>query len=57
MKPSASIVIPDSHELSTGYRCDAQAQECVVDETAVTIHLGYLRELLELIDACRKQRI
>lgn len=56
-KPSASIVIPDRHELREAYVCDHEAQVCQHDLTAVTIDLGYLRDIIDQLDACRKQKI
>lgn len=55
-KPPVSVVIPDSHELRPAIVCNEKG-ECVKDEGRVTIDLGYLRELIDLLDVCRKQRI
>lgn len=55
-KPVASVIIPDSRELRPGVVCDGKG-DCTVDPNRVTIDLGYLRELIELLDVCRKQRI
>ncbi len=55
-KPPVSVVIPDSHELRPGVVCDGKG-DCTVDPNRVTIDLGYLRELIDLLDVCRKQRI
>lgn len=55
-KPVASVVIPDSHELRPAVACNQDGQ-CSIDPNRVTIDLGYLRELIDLLDVCRKQKI
>lgn len=55
-KPVEKVVIPDSHDLRPAIVCNEKG-ECVKDESRVTIDLGYLRELIDLLDVCRKQRI
>jgi len=53
-----SLVIPDSHELRPAYACepdgDGTPTNCAVDPYRVTIDLGYLREIIDLLDGCAK---
>lgn len=51
-----SVIIPDTRDLRPAIVCNEKG-ECVKDEGRVTIDLGYLRELIDLLDVCRKQRI
>ncbi len=55
--PPVSVVIPDSRDLREAYTCDHEAKVCQHDPTGVTIDLGYLRAIIEQLDACRKQTI
>ena len=52
-KPPGSVILPDSHELTAGVVCNDHG-ECVPDPKRVTIDLGYLREIMDTLDACRK---
>lgn len=55
-RPVEKVVIPDTHDLRPAIVCNEKG-ECVKDDGRVTIDLGYLRELIDLLDVCRKQRI
>lgn len=55
------LVLPDSKELRPAIKCVINEQdelaECMLDPSRVTIDLGYLRNIIDLLDACRKARI
>lgn len=62
-KLPASVVIPDSHTLHPGVSCTwdgdpmkgGTATNCQYDPYRVNIDLGYLRGIMEELDACRKR--
>src|SRR3990167_8533879 len=60
-KPAVKLVIPDSRELRPAATCEwsaaMEASGCVWDQDRVTIDLGYLREIIDRLDACDKVKI
>lgn len=63
-KPVAKLVIPDSRDLKPAVICDweydrngmpVNPTNCVYDGFRVNIDTGYLRDILETLDACRRQ--
>ncbi len=65
-KPVTKLVIPDSRDLKPAVSCEwdydrngmpMNPRNCVYDGFRVNIDTGYLREILETIDACRKVKL
>lgn len=63
-KPVAKLVIPDSRDLKPAVSCDwdydrsgmpTNPHNCVYDGFRVNIDTGFLREILETLDACRSR--
>lgn len=62
-KLPASVILPDSHTLHPGVSCTwdgdpmkgGTATNCQYDPYRVNIDLGYLRGIMEDLDACRKR--
>lgn len=51
-KPIVKVVIPDSHDLGMGIRCDDLLKTCEPDTNRVQIDLGYLRTILQDLEDC-----
>ena len=64
-KYDARVVIPDSRTLHPAVSCTweddhgkpSHPTNCAYDPYRVNIDLGYLREILEDLDACRKAKL
>ena len=51
------VVLPDSHVLKPGISCNRMTgtlAECFQEQGAVQISKGYLREIMDRLEACQK---
>lgn len=50
------VVLPDSHVLRPGMQCqtspEGQLTNCVPDPGSLVINKGYLREIMDRLEAC-----
>ena len=54
---SPPVVLPDSHVLKPGISCNRMTgalAECFQEQGAVQISKGYLREIMDRLEACQK---